>query len=221
MDLLLLAAYVAIIGAFFLVIIQRLSQEKLLIFWTTLSNLVLIFFAVVISFQEWLIIGVGCLALLILIIVNKILLGKENHAVKFGYFIVIGSIVVAKALESPEIVIIVNSIPLLIYPVTQFFVTKKFESKPIPSTERSFLIFFWTIAALSCLVNCLVLVFYGIALEYSVYYASLLSFMVIFLFLYYKISKKIIDIYLKNFSYKLQKNYKFLFLVEYLLKHQI
>ncbi|MHA1911043.1 MAG: DUF92 domain-containing protein [Candidatus Kariarchaeaceae archaeon] len=181
MDLLLLSAYVIIAGAFLLVI-TRSYLEKHAILWSTLFNLTMIYYAVVNSFQDWLSIAISCLVLIILITLIKIL-GRKEQSIKLNYFMVIISMVVAKALESPEIVIITISIPLVIYPLTEYYLSKKNKSKAITSTEPHFLIFFWSVAAISYLVNNLILLSYGITIEYSVYYSAILSLMVVFLLL--------------------------------------
>jgi uncharacterized protein (TIGR00297 family) len=177
MDLVLLSVFSAIIGAFLLIIIQR-SQENAI--WSMLFNLIIIFYAVVGSLQDWLTIGISSFILLSLVLFDKKLIGK-NSFLKLSYFMVIISMIVAKALERPEIVIITNSIPLIIYPLIVFFLSKKNKAKHKDSSESQFLIFFWSITALSYLINGLILIIYGTELQFAVYYAAILSFMAVFL----------------------------------------
>ncbi|MCG3219651.1 MAG: DUF92 domain-containing protein, partial [Candidatus Heimdallarchaeota archaeon] len=178
MDLLLISAYIAIVGAFLLVI-RHSYLETYAILWPMLFNPIIIYYATVNSFQEWSNIAISCLVIIIVIALNRVLGRKE--LLNLNYMMVIISMIVAKALESPEIVLITNSIPLVIYPLMDSILLKKNKSKLKPSNEPHFLIFFWSIAAISYLVNNLILVSYGITIEYSVYYSALLSFMVIFL----------------------------------------
>jgi len=175
MDLL-LSANIAIVGAFLLVIVQRSVLQKETILWSTLINFIIIFYAAVSSLQDWLTIGIGSFLLISLVFFDKFL-GK-NGFLKLNCFMVILSMTVAKTLEYPEIVIIVNSIPLIIYPLVDFFRPKQ---KNGSQTQSDFLIFFWTIAALSYISNSVILIIGGTELQFAAYYAAILSFMVVFL----------------------------------------